>query len=208
MSRQKRLSVGWVLWLQWVLAGILGWMTYGAIAGFMYTALEARLGDMAAAIAGLCVLGVTVGVAQWFVLRRCMARTGWWVLASTAGTAIGAYWSARFELLDLYVGPRMELDALLAGAAFGGLLGVLQWLVLLWRVKRGYWWILASVVAHSVSWFTANVVSMALGKPGPMVVHGVVVGGGTAALTGLSLVWLLRHPISNPQGRGHAQVAE
>jgi len=205
MSRQKRLSRGWMLWLQWVLAGILGWVVSGAIAGYVYTAMEARLGDIAAAITGLYVLGVTVGVAQWLVLRRCMTRTGWWVLASTIGTAVGAYWSVRFELLDLYVGPlyvgrRIELDALLSGAAFGGLLGVLQWLVLLWRVKRAYWWILASAVAHSASRFTANVVSMILGQPGPMVVHGAVVGGGTAALTGLVLAWLLRYPISDPQG--------
>jgi hypothetical protein len=94
----------------------------------------------------------------------------------------------------------MELDALLAGAAFGGLLGALQWLVLLRRVKRGYWWMLASAVAHSVSWFAANVVSMILGQSEPMVVHAAVVGGGAAALTGLVLAWLLRHPISDPQG--------
>ena len=208
MSRQQRLSVGRVLWLQWVLAGILGRVVSGAIVGYAYPAMAARLGDIAAAIAGVCLLGMAVGVAQWFVLRQRIARTGWWVLASTIGTAVGAYESVRFELLDLHVGPGIELDPLLAGAVFGGLLAVLQWLALLWRVKRGYWWILASAVAHSVSRFTANVVSMALGQLGPMLVQEVVVGGGSAALTGLLLVWLLRHPISNPRGRGHAQVAE
>ena len=178
MSRQNRLSMGWVLWLQWVLASTLGWVVGGAITGYVYPAMEARLGDIAAMIAGFCVLGVMVGGAQWFVLRRCMARTGWWVLASIAGTAIGAYWSVRYVLLDLYVGPLtggrwIELDALLSGAAFGGLLGALQWWALLRRVKRGYWWVLASAVAHSVSWFTANVVSVALEKSEPMVVYGV-----------------------------------
>ena len=208
MSKQQRLSVGRVLWLQWVLAGILGRVVSGAIVGYAYPAMEARLGVIAAAIAGVSLLGMTVGVAQWFVLRQRIARTGWWVLASTIGTAVGAYESVRFELLDLHVGPGIELDPLLAGAVFGGLLAVLQWLALLWRVKRGYWWILASAVVHSVSRFTANVVSTFLEKPGSMVVDGVVEGGITAALTGLLLVWLLRYPISKSPGGGHAQVSE
>ena len=203
MSKQNRLSVGWVLWLQWVLAGTLGWVVGGATAGYVYTVMEAWLGN-AAMIVGVCVHGAMVGVAQWFVLRRRLARTGWWVLASTAGTVIGAYWSVRYEMMDLYSGPlyggrRIELDALLSGAAFGGALAALQWLALLRRVKGGYWWVLASAVAHSVGRFTANAVSMALGKSELMVVYEVVSGGGSAALTGLALVWLLRHRIPNPQ---------
>ena len=33
--------------------------------------------------------GPAVGIAQWLVLRQNLSRAGWWVLASTAGMALG-----------------------------------------------------------------------------------------------------------------------
>jgi len=48
------------------------------------------VGDAVGLGVGLAVGGATVGIAQWFVLRRRVSRAGWWVLASVVGFAPAA----------------------------------------------------------------------------------------------------------------------
>jgi hypothetical protein len=102
-------SVGIAQWLvlrrqvsragRWVLASAIGGVVGLAIAVAMILRLNlvdtgflsASIGDdvVAAAVLGMVTLiGGSLGIAQWLVLRRQVSRSGWWVLASSAGPAV------------------------------------------------------------------------------------------------------------------------
>jgi len=78
--------------------------------------------------AGVLLMGATVGAvvgaAQWVVLRRWVRRAGWWVLASSAGVALGD------ALTEVLVPRSLFLDLAMSGAACEVLRGiVLAWLL-------------------------------------------------------------------------------
>ena len=57
----------------------------------------------------LAVGGASVGIAQWLVLRRQVAKAGWWVLASTVG------WAMCVALaVDLFLGGLGGWDFIIA----------------------------------------------------------------------------------------------
>ena len=76
------MSVGWRLWLWWVLANTVGW----AVGGYVGVAV---VNTDVAWIVGAGACGTVLGVLQWLVLRRQVARAGRWVLASTVGWIVG-----------------------------------------------------------------------------------------------------------------------
>ena len=62
-----------------------------------------------------------LGVLQWLVLRRQVARAGWWVLASTVGWIVGGLVSG---ITDTAAGWAV------LGAVYGAITGaVLVWLL-------------------------------------------------------------------------------
>jgi hypothetical protein len=65
----------------WIPASAAGWA-----AG--YALLVAMFPPQATVLAG-GALGVALGLAQWFVLRRRVARSWWWIVVSTLGWAVG-----------------------------------------------------------------------------------------------------------------------
>ena len=78
--------------------------------------------------AGVLLMGATVGAvvgaAQWVVLRRWVRRAGWWVLASSAGVALGD------ALTEVLVPRSLFLDLAMSGAACEVLRGILlAWLL-------------------------------------------------------------------------------
>jgi hypothetical protein len=94
-----------------------------------------------------------LGVLQSLVLRRLWNETGNWLLATAAGLVCGAFLSARFLLLDLYVSPGiliMELDPIFIWSTFGTVLGLSQWFVLRHHAAHAYWWIVVNMIAGLV----------------------------------------------------------
>jgi hypothetical protein len=99
----KRSQVGWGFWLQWVLVSTVGWFV-GLLIAFIWDMLvvggaigSGVLGGILACSMLGAALGSVVGLMQWLVLRAQVSRSGWWVLASTAGFAVavgGAYGAA------------------------------------------------------------------------------------------------------------------
>ncbi len=78
------LAAGWGFWLAWVLAGTVGWAVSGRV-----IAVGSYRDIIVAGYTGVAAGGIVVGVLQWLVLRRQVARAGWWVLASTVGWVVG-----------------------------------------------------------------------------------------------------------------------
>lgn len=114
-----------------------GWATAGAVLLTLAAVTIGMRGDITAQsntyLVILLVQGALVGGAQWFALRRRVARAGWWVLATALGWAVGE--GARILMLRLYFDyvwavaspwffPAVFiLGTTLGGALYGALLG-------------------------------------------------------------------------------------
>lgn len=92
-----------------------------SVEGFVEEVVEEAL----ASVEGLAVLGVAVGIAQWFILRRRVSQAGWWALASTVGFAV-----SRAVTLAAPGGLEGIFAWILGLALYGAITGgVLVWLL-------------------------------------------------------------------------------
>ena len=174
-SRREQL---WRFWLWWVLASTVGW----AVGGFGGWAVVGSLprGIIGDGTVVVVVGGFVLGALQWLVLRRQVARAGWWVVASIAAMAV----------VGVLV-VALDEGAVVAG---GGLVvGVLQWLVLRRQVALAGWWVPASAVGWVVGGFVSGIVGDATGVSWIAAAGWAVLGVVYGAITGAVLVWLLRH---------------
>lgn len=194
-KRDKRSKTGLGFLFSWMLANGLGaiigvavFFSIAVSAGLFGSSLppeterstaEALLQMMV--IAGLFAvpLGGIIGVAQWLVLRRVIKRAGLWILASVIGMFVGML---IFDILPLSV--RLSLPGLfLFWSLFGGVAGVLQWLVLWRQVRYSGLWIVASAVAGCIAgifWPDMGIIGGGMGW---------AMGG---VITGMTLLWLFR----------------
>jgi len=175
---------GWRIWIQWVLASAVACAVALTVTGAMI-----RAGSLNAAVVwavfGL-VIGASLGITQWLVLRRQIPQAYMWLLASAVGGAVAGI--LGFAMGGPAGGP-------LGGAVIGASLGIPQWLVLRHRVSQAYVWVLASIVGFALGLSAGEAVGFAVGGtvgwPVGGTIHGIVVG----AITGAALVWLLRQPV-------------
>ena len=176
--------VGWRIWLGWVLAS-----TAGAAMALTVTGAVVRAGSLNAvvvwAVFGL-VIGASLGITQWLVLRRQIPQAYMWLLASAVGGAVAGI--LGFAMGEAVGGP-------FGGSVIGASLGIPQWLVLRHRVSQAYVWVLISIVGFALGLSAGEAVGFAVGGavgwPVGGTIHGIVVG----AITGGALVWLLRQPV-------------
>jgi len=191
----KGSQVGWVFWLQWVLASTVG-MFVGFFMSFLLTSLTYDvLGNLAFSFF-LIALGIGIGVLQWLVLRRRVSGVGWWVLTSAPG-CFGILLAGFLGLsgsLESFGSPLSWTVVVVVAALGGAVTGTLQWLVLRGQVSRTAWWVLASTVGWGLGMTAARAFSWGVGDTdafNAMVVIGAVLG----TVTGGALVWLLRQPV-------------
>ncbi|MFO7742188.1 MAG: hypothetical protein R6X31_07735 [Anaerolineae bacterium] len=122
-ERERRAeSFDWTLWLKWILASTLGWLTGWALTNQF-------------------VIGVVVGVMQWLVLRPLVREDGWWIPASAAG------WAGSVALVILILRPQ---NSLVAPVLLGAGIGLTQWLVLRWQLEQAWWWIVLSTLGWAI----------------------------------------------------------
>ena len=182
--RIERAKVGWRVWLGWMLACVASAAVALTVTGAMVSA--GRLNAAVVwAVFGL-VIGASLGITQWLVLRRQIPQAYMWLLASAlGGMAVGAF---GFAMGGPVGGP-------LGGAVIGASLGIPQWLVLRHRVSQAYVWVLISIVGFALGLSAGEAVGFAVGGavgwPVGGIIHGILVG----AITGGALVWLLRQPV-------------
>jgi hypothetical protein len=181
-ASDRPVAVGWGFWLWWVLASTMGWAvgarvgvavgSFGEPPGF--EAAQSVPTIIVAGYLGVAVGGILVGVLQSLVLRRKIARAGWWVLAGVGAAAV-------IGVVVFGVGVvNTDVGWVVGASLFGIVVGVLQWLVLRRQVARAGWWVLAS----AVGWFVGMPVGGVLDWP--------ALGAAYGAITGIALVWLLR----------------
>ena len=88
------------------------------------------------------VVGFVAGIAQWFVLRRRVHQSGWWVLASTVGGLVGGSVVKGVLMLLKEDGRALWGDALLvstmnvSGAMGAAVVGAITGFVLILLLRH------------------------------------------------------------------------
>ena len=208
----ERTNIGTGFWLQWVLASMLGFAVGAAMGNAVansippmtctqsfsdslidrltnFPCIQPSLGLVLIVI----ILGLAGGFMQWLVLRRRIARTGWWVPASTLGFPIALVMAVGAMRLGGIPSP------ILLGVLFGVLSGILPWLVLRRQLARAGWWVpahlLGSLVGGAMGIVAFHVMALIGFYQFPWAAAGAMFGAGLSAITGITLVWLLRQPV-------------
>jgi hypothetical protein len=174
-----RNELGLGLW--WVLATTVGWVVGFAICEAQKEFFESLSADGA-------VIGTSVGILQWLVMRRHVSRAGWWILVSIVGFGIGKL--IGDAIAQAVSGP---VGIGLSGGAIGASLGLAQWLILRRHVVEAGWWVLASALAWAVGWSIVMLAEETAGGPtGTAYLIGAAGAAVAGVVTGGSLIWLFR----------------
>ena len=210
----ERTNIGTGFWLQWVLASMLGFAAGTAMGNAVANSIPPMLCtqsfsdslidrltnfpcilqtfDLDLALI-VVILGLAGGFMQWLVLRRRIAGTGWWVPASTLGFPVALVMAEGAMRLVGIPSP------ILLGVLFGILSGILPWLVLRRQVARAGWWVpahlLGSLVGGAMGIVAFHVMALIGFYQFPWAAAGAMFGAGLGAITGITLVWLLRQPV-------------
>ena len=132
--RRQIAAAGW-----WVLASTLGFAIapIAAIAGVMAMSQVMSLdgNPMASPILLGVLFGILSGILPWLVLRRQVARAGWWVPAHLLGSLVGgAMGIVAFHVMALIGFYQFPWAA--AGAMFGAGLGAITGITLDWLLRQ------------------------------------------------------------------------
>jgi len=149
------------------------------------------------------IFGLGGGFMQWLVLRRRIAGAGWWILASTLGFAVAPIAAIAGVMA---ISQIMSLDGnplaapILLGVLFGVLSAIMPWLALRRQLAQAGWWIPAHLLGSLAGGGLGIVAFHAMSLIGfyqfAWAAAGAMFGGGLGTITGITLVWLLRHPVS------------
>lgn len=189
MTKKRRISVDWFVWLQWAFASGLGGAVGFALADAVLHTFSEALYRAMAEIVIFGLLGAAMGTLQWLVLRRHFSQAGWWVAASAVGGTLVGIGAAS-------CGSKVKVNLVIVYGLVGIILGALQWLVLRRRIPRSGWW----MVVSPLGWALTVPVVRSLDRLGLMrglsETIGLILGFGLAGtlvgiVTGGLLVWLL-----------------
>jgi hypothetical protein len=126
---------GWWI-LGTTVGGTVGWIG-GLLVGEVFVAAGAALVGL---VLGGLLVGLVVGVAQWFVLKPHFSGAGWWILAATAAVAVnwimgwimGGYIVGHFVgyIFGRFLGEAGPVGQLLGSVLAGAMVGIVFGLVL------------------------------------------------------------------------------
>jgi hypothetical protein len=194
---------GWRVWLRWVAYTTLGYILRGLVTAAV--PMRAPRDLVVTPLVG--AIGVVILASlQWLILRHYLVRLRWWswVAASALGQVAGTVVVTLAGAGSLILGPRLVgaigVAALgvgtrvVLGGLLGGVVGVIQWLILRWHLTNAVWWIIATAVAgvcvalvpptyHPGSGFSGTGALLAA-----QAISGMIVG----TITGIAVILLLR----------------
>ncbi len=194
MPDQPNSVGGWSLLAAWICASAIGWAA-GLAGGTLLTMAAADLTwvneDRFFTLATLISLGLTIGAAQSMVLRRYLPQPVRWVAATLAGHLLCLIIIIGGNLTRLGAVGAWD-DVLLLGL-LGAAIGVPQWWVLRQHYRMAGLWVLG--IAVGFLWFVWMLIDPSH-SPGELVVRGTLIGALAAAVTGVTLVRLVRQPLA------------
>ncbi|KHE92195.1 MAG: hypothetical protein K8F52_01455 [Candidatus Scalindua rubra] len=155
-------------WLHWCLAHAIG----GAVGGTISAGLAPAGLQSTGGMGNWAVYGASLGIAQWFVLRKYCQISPLLAVASTFGWSVFAYFEAT------------KAPGYMGWISVGIAIGVLQWFVLRTKLTRAYWW----VPANAVTWFLAGTIGIVIGtailQSGVSPMFSWILGWSVVGLTG------------------------
>jgi hypothetical protein len=177
---QDLLTPSWRFWALWAVA-FLGFPLGGSLAAILIGPITSTV---QAGLAG-AITGAILGGVQWLVLRTTMPLPLWWVVATSAGMALGLALSAAF------FGSETSGNELLWRAGITGLsIGIAQWIVLQQVLSQSASWIVVVGFGWVLGWFITRSVGVDLGPKWS--VFGSTGAWAFQLLTGLALYFFLR----------------
>lgn len=194
MANKSNSESPWALLVTWILANLLGW-AIGLAMGALLTQLASTFSwfneDRGFAYTTLLSLGICVGTAQWFVLKRYQPRAWRWIIATILGYLLG---SAIITIENALQLGRVGLwDDVLLFVLMGTALGVSQWWILRQSFQQAWLWVLMNAAGFLV--FLIAVTNPA-GNLSGLIFFGAVLGAVAAVLSGIALIWLVRQPLT------------
>jgi len=172
--------------LNWTLANAIGWLV-GFISAIILSYLVVNIFYQKETnlVLGLCI-GVIVGYAQWFVLKRKFKISYLWILVSTICMGIPFIVEVIMDesgyKITYFQGNYEFLGRLIFGLVVGLLIGLLQMQYLKPYFKRAACWIVASSVGWGICWLASSI-------PMPLAILGIILGGVLLGLiTGYSII--------------------
>ena len=177
---QDLFTPSWRFWLFWGLA-FLGFPIGGGLANIIIGPVTTTI---QAGIAG-AIAGAVLGVIQWLVLKGQIPVPFWWVIATSAGMALGLAISVAF------LGSETSGNVLLWRAAITGVsIGVAQW-ILLRQISPQMWiWIVVITLGWVIGWFITRSAGIDLNLKWP--VFGATGALAFQLLTGIAFYFILR----------------
>ncbi|MCB9453950.1 MAG: hypothetical protein H6672_21160 [Anaerolineaceae bacterium] len=134
-------------WVEWILANVAG-LLIGSVLG-------ATDGGLVHGIVGDLLLGASIGVCQWWALRRYLDHRpglGWWPFVTTFGYTAGVVLGRRFA-------STITTEHLLLGLVFGVFVGVPLGLAQAIAVRR-----LSGGQRAALVWFLAALAAWIAGE--------------------------------------------
>jgi hypothetical protein len=153
-------SLDWAFWFYWIMASTLGWLA----GSLFFSAIP------------IVISGVAIAAFQWAVLYKRIQKAWRWAIFSSLAWIVG--------YILFVVSLPGEMGYLL-GPLLGGMIGIVQWIILRKELDWTGWWLIVSILA----WTTGLTVMPGLLSSGAL----------PGALTGLTLVILFR--FSEPRKR-------
>lgn len=172
-----------MFWLKWVLT-VFAFPIGGAAAIAVARSIR---GPVNAAIGGV-IAGAFIGAAQWLVLRQSIGVSAAWIAATGGGMALGLA-----VAVALFGTGTVGAPLLIRGLIVGAVVGFMQWLILRHHASMAWVWVLAVTVCWAVGWIVTRAAGVDLSRG--WYVFGLSGAAVFVALTGMVLIWLLRHPV-------------
>jgi hypothetical protein len=179
------------LWLWWIAATTAG----VAVAFAAFIAIFSIIGDPGGALFPVIMtgFGLAIGMFQQRVLRRGLADARRWALATAIGLGTGIALAVIVGLGGTSgLAPQIAQGAV-AGAVAGGIIGMLQWLVLRSRIPGARWWVASSIAGWAAGAAVGD--GVAYFVQGLDVVIAPIIA---ASVTGIALVAFLRSQEDTP----------
>lgn len=176
----------WPFLGEWMLGNVAGWLSgwlinwllslvLALVTALVYEDWSITVITNLQFILSSILIGVGVGTGQWFVLRKRLPLSGsHWLLATAGGWLMPMLPVVLSSTAGVGTGISFAISAF-AGLTTGAIVGTFQWFILRRYVPQSAWWIGAS----TLGWLACGAFA-----PAAVII--------TAALTGLTLIWLLQ----------------
>jgi hypothetical protein len=139
--------------IAWVIAWALILQIEKAVGGTIQVGGQTRITeDFLFSCVFYPAFGLVAGCLQYLLLRRCLPRMGWWIVATVVGWLLPI---AVLRLVSATLPVALDVSSVWSVAVvvvlIGGCIGLAQWLVLRQRVRHAARWILASVLGWGMA---------------------------------------------------------